>query len=290
MIVFTGASGFLGKQVLGRMLLEDPESEFLLLLRAKSQEHAEKRTKSILFDLFGENKPKNIYTRVFGLASDMTKEYMGLGRSNFDNLAKKTSSLFHLAADTNLAQTLKASREVNVKGVLNAINLLKKSKAYGNDPILFHVSTAYVAGDVEQVVTPYELNLNRSFKNAYEQSKAESEVLVRDASTKIKTCIFRPSVIVGDSITGQTQALNVIYVPARFIACGLIKALPAIPNTPFDIVPVNYVADAIVNLSRKKNSIGKSYHLSSGLGRESSPLEILELEASLNPTTLPPSL
>jgi hypothetical protein len=48
------------------------------------------------------------------------------------------------------------------------------------------------------------------------------------------------------------------------------------PNIPFDIVPVDYVADAMVSLSKQPNSIGKCYHLSSGVGRETSPMEILD--------------
>jgi hypothetical protein len=81
---------------------------------------------------------------------------------------------------------------------------------------------------------------------------------------------------VGDSQTGHTSAFNVIYVPARMIATGVLKTLPAKPLAPFDVVPVDYVADALFQLSQKKDRSANCYHLCAGVGRESNPWEIVE--------------
>ncbi len=136
-------------------------------------------------------------------------------------------------------------------------------------PCLYYVSTAYVAGLRQGVVGPDELSFSAGFRNAYEQTKAEAEALVRDVSSRFPTVIFRPSIIVGDSISGQTSAFNVIYVPAKLLVRGLFRFVPAVPNIPFDVVPVDYVADAIAHLSRLPLPSGTCYHLTVGIGRES---------------------
>lgn len=276
MKVFTGATGFLGKQVLGRLLVSEPNEQFILLIRGKSDEHVERRVKDVLSELFGDEKARLYSERVKGVAADISLDNLGLGQIDYKSLAQSATTIFHCAAHTALNQEIDLARYINVGGTTQILKLAKTSKSLGNDPQLFHVSTAYVAGDTNRVVSPDELSVDKNFRNAYERSKAESELLVRAASTEIKTCTFRPSIIVGDSFTGQTSAFNVLYVPARFVANGLLKALPAIPNTPFDIVPIDYVADAMVNLSQKPNNINKCYHLSSGVGRETSPMEILD--------------
>ncbi len=276
MKVFTGATGFLGKQVLGRLLVSEPNEQFTLLVRGKDQNHIQRRVDKVLFELFGEERSKLYADRVKGIGADLTLENFGLGESDFNSLAQSTHTIFHCAAHTALNQEVDSARHINVGGTTQILKLARASKALGNNPQLFHVSTAYVAGNTNRVVHPEELSVDKSFRNGYERSKAESELLVRAASEEITTCIFRPSIIVGDSVTGQTSVFNVLYIPARFVAKGLLKALPAIPNAPFDIVPVDYVADAMVNLSHTNHYAGKCYHLSSGVGRETNPLEALD--------------
>jgi len=144
----------------------------------------------------------------------------------------------------------------------------------------FHTSTAYVAGDTEKTVGPE--HLGDRFKNYYEQSKAESERLVQALAPEVSTKIFRPSLIVGDSVTGRATSFPVIYIPARFAMKGLLTSVPAQPNAPCDVVPVDYVADSIAKSIRlsceSSESIKtcKSFHLTAGAGRESSPHEIRE--------------
>ena len=87
--------------------------------------------------------------------------------------------------------------------------------------------------------------------------------------------IYRPSVIVGDSITGQTSAFNVIYIPAQFLTRGFFPLLPATPTTPFDLIPVDYTADAIVSLA-SKGVAGDCFHIAAGAGREPTIFDIVD--------------
>lgn len=276
MILVTGATGFLGKQILGRLLLQYPNEQILLLVRSRTFEDAGSRCSNLLGELFGLDGVSLYRHRVCEVCGDLSLPKFGLTDRDFEALAYKVHAVFHCAASTALNQELSAARDINVKGTENILDLVRLSDSFGNVPHLYYVSTAYVAGDTEDIVGPNELVLNRKFKNAYEQSKAESELLVRHQMDYTPVCILRPSIIVGDSITGQTSAFNVLYVPARFMARGLFKALPANPYIPFDVVPVNYVADAVVALSKCPDSMGNSYHLTAGVGRETTPIEIID--------------
>lgn len=273
MIFITGATGFLGRELLGRLLLEEDTSEICLLVRKNSQQSSETRIDSLLLDIFGTFTDSCCRDKIKIVEGDVTLENFGLGQDEFDTLAKQTTTVYHLAASTELNQPLSQAKNINVGGTAQVINLCKRSaKLNKTNPKLFHVSTAYVAGTSEGVVKTEELG--KSFRNSYEATKAEAEYLVRANVDNFECCILRPSMIIGDSITGHTSAFNVIYLPARLLIQGICKGLPALPDVPFDLVPVDYVSDAIITLS-KLTERRPCYHLSVGVGRESSPLEIL---------------
>ena len=90
--------------------------------------------------------------------------------------------------------------------------------------------------------------------------------------------IFRPSIIVGDSETGRTTGFNGLYFPLRLICQGAIKVLPGSRYTPMDVVPLDFVSDAIDHIFLKTNgSIGQTYHLTAGQGKASTTGEIADL-------------
>lgn len=269
MIFLTGGTGFLGQEILTRLLAQ--EKQVALLVRPEKEQSAEARVHHLLKDSSVAGALERGQVKV--VAGDVTLPFFGLGESQFDALATDVRSIFHSAASTSLNQTLEDARTINVAGTQNVLEFANRTKKESFD-CFYHISTAYVAGDVERVVTADELNLSHSFRNSYEQTKAEAEAIVRGAIT-VPTCVFRPSVIVGDSVTGVTTSFSMLYIPARLIVQGILSALPASHTAPFDVVPVNYVADAIVSLSSMRRT-ANAYHLSAGIGRESSPWEILE--------------
>jgi len=279
MILLTGATGFLGGELLKRLLLSEDCGEVCLLIRGEDSEARFKQLKRRLeSDLPGRTEKLSFQQ------GDISEGSLGLGDSEFNSLAARTTKIIHSAASTNLGQSLESARSYNVKGTETLIRLAQR--AGENFQGFSHISTAYVAGDTTEQVTPDRLNLIGPFKNSYEQSKAEAEALVRGSG--LDFCVFRPSIIVGDSLTGVTSSFNVLYVPVRFLVRGLFIALPLSDKAPFDAVPVDYVADSIARLSgysfqnRDGNLIAgvrrtaNAYHLASGTGRESSPHEVVE--------------
>ena len=275
MIFLTGCTGFLGRELLGRLLVARPTERFCLLVRPSKKESGEQRVKGLLKEIFGEQSNRYL-DRIEIVEGDVSEDRFGLGESAFCELAERVDTVFHCAASTSLGDSIELCRQSNVRGTREVLALSRSSQALRGDCRLHHVSTAFVAGDRQDIVKPDELHTSGSFKNAYEQSKAEAEALVRAEYGRIRTNIYRPSIIVGDSVTGQTSAFNVIYIPARYLASGLISMLPGRPNTPIDVVPVDYVADAIVALSGDEAATGGCFHLCSGVGREATLREIVE--------------
>lgn len=284
MIFITGSSGFLGRELLKRLLLRSTSTEVALLIRSNARQTAEKRLSKILEQVFSPRETSAFRKRIHLIDGDLFQENFGLTDSAFRELASSVTSIYHSAASTALNQDLEDARRINVVGTQRVLEFAKFSSQLGAPfERFFHVSTAYVAGDTEGVVSPEELCLKRTFRNAYEQSKAEAEIAVKEHALYFPVTIFRPSIIVGDSITGHTSAFNVVYIPARFLARGFFRYFPCDPNVPFDVVPVNYVADAMLALSDVKQKHVSAFHICAGVGRESTPLEILnELFGALN--------
>ena len=282
MIFVTGGTGFLGRELVGRLLVENPREVIALLVRPKLNEDPAQRVKTLLSEIFdgastAAGRPlEELHSRVRVIPGELSLPQFGLGDADFSKLAGEITAIYHCAATTTLNEDLEIARSINVGGTIQVLALATRAIELGSPARLYHVSTAYVAGRKEGVVLPEELTFAQGFRNYYEQTKAESEALVREASARIPTIIFRPSIIVGDSVSGATSAFNVIYVPAKLLLRGLFRFFPANPNIPFDVVPVDYVADAIHHLSRNHLPSGTCYHLTVGLGRETNPWELLE--------------
>jgi nucleoside-diphosphate-sugar epimerase len=128
-----------------------------------------------------------------------------------------------------------------------------------------HVSTAYVAGRHRGEFSEEDLQLGQRFRNPYERSKFEAELLVRDQARELPAVtIVRPSIIVGESTTGWTPSFNVLYVPVRAFQQRKLRVLPADPTALVDVVPVDHVADAILHLTDHTAETLSTYHLVAG--------------------------
>ena len=158
---------------------------------------------------------------------------------------------------------LDEARTINVDGTRRMLELAEVARERGGLERYCHVSTAYVSGTHAGSFSEDELDVGQEFRNTYEQSKFEAEQLVR-AHAGLPTTILRPSIVVGDRRSGWTAAFNVLYWPLRAFARGLYPAVPAIPSAPVDVVSIDYVADAIYDLSTGPGGIGETYHLTAG--------------------------
>ncbi|MFL5829328.1 MAG: SDR family oxidoreductase [Solirubrobacteraceae bacterium] len=260
-VLITGATGFVGMEVLARYL-ERGTRPVVALVRASSDTAARRRIADVLANLFGARAGRYA-GRVAALRAELTAPRLGLSDRAYGSVSERVTTIVHSAASVSFTLPLAEAREINVSGTGRLLELAAAAPARGGLERFAHISTAYVAGTHEGRFCESDLDVGQSFRNSYEQSKFEGEQLVR-AQPDLRTTILRPSIVVGDQRSGWTSAFNVLYWPLRAFARGLLRSVPALPSSPVDVVSVDYVADAIYELCEGPGGIGETYHLTAG--------------------------
>jgi long-chain acyl-CoA synthetase len=243
-VFLTGATGFLGMEVLAR-LLEQGDREVVTLVRASDDVAARERIDGVLAQLWRDPAPYR--DRVRAVAGDVTSDGLGISSAVRTSLAEDVGAILHCAASISFDQPLDEARKINVEGTREVIGFARECKALGRLERFVHVSTAYVSGKYEGTFRERQLDAGQEFRNTYEQTKWEAEHIVR-AATDLQPAIARPSIVMGESDSGWTPAFNVLYWPLRAFSRGLFDEIPSLPTAHVDIVPVDYVADGLVRL------------------------------------------
>lgn len=255
----TGVTGALGGRLLNE-LLRNFDGTFFVLVRSSKKFSAEERIRKIL----AAEKHEDLFKkRVFVLEGDVTLPCFGLKGNDFQKLISKTTVFYHVAALTALNGSEEDCRIMNVQGTLEALGLAWKMKKEGSLRRFFYFSTAYVAGSRQTFHSPEDtLPEKPAFANFYESSKYASEQNVREALKQgLPATIFRPSIVVGDSKTGEVSSFNVIYPFMKLFVHGILRIFPTRLENSVNIVPVDFVVKASVEISKQDSSVGKVFHL-----------------------------
>lgn len=243
-VLLTGATGFVGMELLARVL-EQTDHDVIALVRAADDDAAQARVDELLETIVAPGtRPHR--GRVRAVAADLESPGLGLSPAARHRIANRISAVVHCAASISFTLALDEARRINVDGTREVVELALEARDRGVLERFVHVSTAYVAGDRIGRVNEHDNDVGQGFRNTYERTKLEAEEVVR--ASGLPAAIVRPSVIVGDSRTGWTQAFNVIYWPLQAFARGLFPTVPADPGACLDIVPVDVVADALLAL------------------------------------------
>jgi thioester reductase-like protein len=259
-VLLTGATGFVGMELVARYL-ERSDRDVITLVRAADDVAAATRMNAVLDDLFGE-RAERYRDRVRAVAGDVTAPGLGLTALLRDELAERASTIVHSAASVSFTLSLEDARAINREGTRRMLELAQLADRRGGLDCYGQVSTAFVAGDHAGRFAETDLNIGQRFHNSYEQSKFESEQLV--AATDLPTRVMRPSIVVGERVSGWTAAFNVVYWPLRAFSRGLFDVIPADPSAPVDVVSIDYVADAVHALCGDAGTDGQTYHVTAG--------------------------
>jgi thioester reductase-like protein len=249
-VVVTGFPGFIGGRLVQALLAEAPEAGVVALVEPRMADKA----RELAARLDGG--------RIEVLPGDITKRRLGLGGEDYERLAAEVSAVYHLAAVYDLAVPLEPATQVNVDGTGNVLTLCRDCERLER---LHYVSTAFVAGRRTGSVYEHELALGQRFKNHYESTKFQAEVWVREAMDKVPTTIYRPAIVVGDSKTGETPKFDGPYYMLRVISRAVRWHLP-IPRfgraeAPFNVVPVDFIIDAMTAADDAPELVGSTLHL-----------------------------
>src|SRR3954449_11233145 len=239
-------------EVLAR-LLEKGDREVVALVRAADSAAAQERLEGVMAKLWRDPSP--YVGRVRAIAGDVTAPGLGMSSSERAHAAEEVGAVMHCAASISFDLPLEEARAINVEGTREVIGFAREAKSCGRLDRFVHVSTAYVAGITKGTFRERQLDAGQEFRNTYEQTKWEAEHVVNDASD-LDPVIARPSIVMGESTSGWTPAFNVLYFPIRVFSRGMFKEVPARPEALVDVVPVDYVADALVHLLEDSSSSG----------------------------------
>ena len=250
LVFFTGFPGFIGTRVIRKLVADDSELRIAALVEPRMADRARSVAAAIDAD------------RIEVLPGDIGERGLGLDEPTLDRLRSEVTQAYHLAAIYNLAVPLEIAQRVNVEGTGNVLELCR-----GCDRLerLNYVSTAYVAGDRHGVVYEHELAIGQGFKNHYESTKFQAELWVHEMMDRVPTTIYRPAIVVGDSKTGETQKFDGPYYMLRTIARSVSTNTP-IPQfgasgAPFNVVPVDFVVDALLAGANDPEATGETLHL-----------------------------
>ena len=243
-VLLTGATGFVGREVLARFLERDRRHVFALV-RADNDDEAAGRLPD--------------HARLTAVAGDIEQGNLGLATSSSERLRREVTTVLHCAASVSFDMPLEQSRSVNVDGTRRVLDFARSCTRLER---FTYVSTAYVAGEPGRLFREDELAVGQEFRNPYERSKFEAELALRSEGADLPLQILRPSIVVGDSTTGRTSSFNVLYGPLKAFARGTVPAIPARRDAPVDIVPVDYVADRVHELATRGPN--GTFHLVAG--------------------------
>jgi long-chain acyl-CoA synthetase len=253
LILLTGATGFLGVQLVRELLERWPEARLALLIRDRAGQAGKERAELIV--------PPTERSRVQVYSGDVSQHNCGLESAAYERLSAETTRVIHCAATVRFDHSLEEARQINVEGTRRMLDFAAGMRQLRR---LAYVGTAYVAGERTDLVLESELAVGQSYRNTYEQTKAEAEALVRSRLGSVPGVILRPSIIVGDSRTGVTSSFKMMYWPLKIYARRLWRTVPGYPDAVLDIVPVDFVATSIARLVFDEAAVGSTVHLCAG--------------------------
>jgi thioester reductase-like protein len=252
-----------------------PGQQIACLVRASNQADADRRVAELLDRARPAPLPADARARVTAIPGDLSADRLGLDPARWERLAASAVRVIHCGATVNWALPLDEARAVNVEGTRRVIELAAAAARAGALERFDYVSTCNVCGRRAGLVPEDDLDDSYGFFNAYEQSKLEAERLVRSSGLPFAT--FRLSMVVGDSRTGYASTFKVMYWPLKMLARGMALVVPAARDGVLDIVPVDYVCDALEHISRDTAARGRTFHLAAGPGASSTIGEVLDL-------------
>jgi NAD(P)-dependent dehydrogenase (short-subunit alcohol dehydrogenase family) len=246
----TGATGFIGKRLVKKILARKGTVVHFLARDSSPEKMAS------LFEYWNVDS-----SRAIAVQGDIAQPGLGIKPAERKKLEGKIKNFYHLAAIYDLKANAETQMSVNVEGTRHVVQFANLIKA----GCFHHVSSIAAAGMYEGVFREDMFDEAEGLENPYFATKHESEAIVRN-DCKGAFRVYRPGLVVGDSVSGEMDKVDGPYYFFKLIQ-KLREALPSwmpmvgIEGGRINIVPVDYVVDAMDHISHAKGLDGKCFHL-----------------------------
>lgn len=251
-VLMTGFPGFLGSALLPR-ILNRTDGTAICLVQSKFATLAKRRVAEL------SAASPSVSGRIELVEGDITQPGLGLAAGALSEVTEA----WHLAAVYDLAVAREVAMRINVDGTRNVLDALEQCP---NLTRLHYFSTCYVSGRYAGPFGEDDLEVGAPFNNHYEETKHLAEADVRwRMSAGMPATIYRPSIVVGDSRTGETQKFDGPYFVMQWLLRQPRHAILPVAGDPtmtrVNVVPRDFVVDAVSYLSGLAISEGRTYQL-----------------------------
>ena len=273
----TGASGVVGSAIVPP-LLAYPDVTLQVLMRPKKGQDLAARLdelKAFWLAHYPQLKAADLNARVRAVSGEITEPALGLSSHDQQDLTQRCTHIIHCAASVKMNLPLEEARQTALFPVSSVIALAQRCTQLHK---VEFVSTVGVGGRRSGPLPERWLDEPREFHNTYEASKAEAETLVRKAIDQgLPATVHRPSMVVGDATTGAVIHFQIFYFICEFLSgMRTFGIYPQLGAATLDIVPNDYVGQAIAVASRTPDTVGQIFHLCSG---PAAAVRLIELRA-----------
>jgi thioester reductase-like protein len=200
-------------------------------------------------------------SRIELIEGDSAAMDLGLSGAEFKALAKEVDRIHHCAGVSYLGVDRATAEQGNGGGAREVLEFARACE--GLKALVYH-STALVSGDRKGLVLEDELNKGQEFRNVVEQTKARAEKMMRAAMPKLPIVVLRPSILVGDTTTGEVDRFDGPYLLILLIVTSppdFALPLPGRGDSALNIVPIDYVVRAARAIGADPRAPGRTFHI-----------------------------
>lgn len=247
----TGFPNFRARKMVEYLLVVEPRSLFYLIVRDKFAKDAAKIIAAL---------PKAHRERVVIIEGDAAAMDLGLSGAEYRTLGAEIDRVHHLAQITYPGVPRDTTEQTNIGAIREVVEL---GRCCTNVRSIVVHSSALVSGNREGLVLEDELNRGQSFRSHVEESLARAERLARKASP-LPIVVLRPTLIVGDSATGEIERFDGPYLLILVIVTSpqdFPVPLPTRGDALLHLVPIDYVVRAAHHIGRQPGAVGRTFHL-----------------------------
>lgn len=257
--LITGSTGFVGREVLFKILEDEPETQVSLIVRPAKNCSAKQRVLKMLKRRFTPIEFARHWERIKVFEGSLSEKKFGLVEADYHYLLDSTEAIFHSAATIKFNLPKKEAAQINIKGTQEVLDLAWSCYSTGRFKALYHISTAYVTGR-QRNITPAQ---GKSFANTYEETKHEAEQVVASYINQgLPAIVFRPSIISGNSKTGEITSNNIIFKFFYMFSKETFNQFPCCESSSLNIIPIDYFITTMFSIIHSGLAMGKRFNIS----------------------------